>query len=186
MVKKVRNFPLTDRVVSLTSGSTHILLLTASGAVYGYGINGHGQLGMDSKVVTPMQEIYPLKGKKVTQVAAGFQHTVALTSAGQVYTFGRNERGQLGVGHVKPQTTPFLVNIPGVRRIIDIFHLSQQSPLSDVASDDIEETITELPFPKTVYHEDYTLQFDQNSIQQDTVDLPLPQNFSIVGNKPKH
>jgi len=183
--KKVRSFPLSDPVVSLATGSTHILVLTASGAVYCMGVNGHGQLALDDKIVLQMQELYPLKGKKVIQLAAGFQHTVALTSTGQVYAFGRNERGQLGVGHSKLQPTPSVVNIPGVKRIIDIFHLSQQAPLSDV-SGIIEEHVVELPLPATHYHENFNLQFQSGVIEQEDVDLPpLPQSFSIVGNKPR-
>nr|XP_040019735.1 probable E3 ubiquitin-protein ligase HERC4 isoform X1 [Gasterosteus aculeatus aculeatus] len=34
----------------------------------------------------------------VSQVACGSQHSVALTKGGQVYTWGRNSRGQLGLG----------------------------------------------------------------------------------------
>uniref|UniRef100_A0A3P9MKF2 HECT domain-containing protein n=1 Tax=Oryzias latipes TaxID=8090 RepID=A0A3P9MKF2_ORYLA len=39
-----------------------------------------------------------LSGITVTQVACGSQHTVVLSKDGQVYTWGQNSRGQLGLG----------------------------------------------------------------------------------------
>ncbi|XP_059190452.1 probable E3 ubiquitin-protein ligase HERC3 [Centropristis striata] len=40
----------------------------------------------------------------VCQVACGSQHSVALTKDGQVYTWGQDSRGQLGLGKRKPGT----------------------------------------------------------------------------------
>ena len=37
--------------------------------------------------------------KKVTQVACGYVHTLALTEEGHVYGCGNNSRGQLGTGN---------------------------------------------------------------------------------------
>jgi len=179
--KLIKSFPPQDKIISLASGSAHILALSASGAVYGYGVNGHGQLGGDIKLITHVQEITSLRGRKIVQISTGFQHSVALTSTGQVFSFGRNERGQLGIGHSKLQTTPAQVNIPGVKRIIDIFNLSQHSPLMDASlvSEEITTNIN-LPLPEN-YHPNYGLQFQQATIEETS--LPFPQSFSIVGNK---
>lgn len=35
----------------------------------------------------------------VEQVACGYHHTVALSESGSVFAFGRNDYGQLGLGH---------------------------------------------------------------------------------------
>jgi len=179
--KLIKSFPHQDRIISLASGSAHILALSASGMLYGYGVNGHGQLGNDAKLLNHVQEITSLRGKKITQISTGFQHSVALTSAGQVFSFGRNERGQLGIGHNKLQTGPAQVNIPGVHRIIDIFNLSQHSALMDSSLVSHEApTNVNLPLPEN-YHPDYALQFQQDTIEETS--LPLPQSFSIIGNK---
>uniref|UniRef100_A0A6B2L5F4 RCC1-like domain-containing protein n=1 Tax=Arcella intermedia TaxID=1963864 RepID=A0A6B2L5F4_9EUKA len=179
--KKVGSFP-SDKVKTLASGSTHILVLTYSGKVYGIGVNGHGQLASTEKILTQLQEIAPLQGKKINQVATGFQHSLALTNSGQVLAFGRNERGQLGVGHSKLQTTPAQLKIPNVSTLVDIFQMSQLQPLR--ASSNIEE-ITEtlpLPVPSTVYHEQYNLDLSQQApLQTESIEteLPLPQFFKI-------
>jgi len=180
--KLVKSFPPHERIIALASGSTHILALADNGFVFGYGVNGHGQLGTESpKLFSQVQDITSLRGKKITQISTGFQHSLALTSTGQVFSFGRNERGQLGIGHTKLQPTPTQVNIPGVKRIIDIFNLSQHSPLLDPSMVSEEITNVNLPVPEN-YHPDYALQFQQQNTSEES-SLPLPQSFSIIGNK---
>jgi hypothetical protein len=50
----------------------------------------------------------------VTQVAAGAKHSLAVTSTGQLYAFGENEYGQLGIEvNFEPNPTPALVTLPG-------------------------------------------------------------------------
>lgn len=50
----------------------------------------------------------------VVQVACGLHHTVLLTLAGEVYTFGSNQYGQLGTGDLQPVSSPIHVKIPGI------------------------------------------------------------------------
>ena len=50
----------------------------------------------------------------VTEVAAGGEHSLAVTSTGQLYAFGENEYGQLGsAANFEPNPTPALVALPG-------------------------------------------------------------------------
>jgi alpha-tubulin suppressor-like RCC1 family protein len=46
---------------------------------------------------------------KVTQVAAGATFSVAVTDSGQLFTWGSNEFGQLGVGDLRDRLSPELV-----------------------------------------------------------------------------
>jgi Putative Ig domain/Regulator of chromosome condensation (RCC1) repeat len=52
------------------------------------------------------------------QVAAGYTHSLAVTSTGQLYAFGENDYGQLGnatnSGTTNANPTPILVGLPGV------------------------------------------------------------------------
>ncbi|KAF6200669.1 hypothetical protein GE061_005112 [Apolygus lucorum] len=48
----------------------------------------------------------------VVQVACGLHHTVVLTQSGDVYTFGSNSYGQLGVGDVMIRGGPVQVKLP--------------------------------------------------------------------------
>ena len=48
----------------------------------------------------------------IIQISCGLHHTVVLTSAGEVFTFGSNQHGQLGTGDLQPASTPIQVKIP--------------------------------------------------------------------------
>jgi alpha-tubulin suppressor-like RCC1 family protein len=50
-----------------------------------------------------------LQGVHISAVAAGLSHSLALSEAGEIYSFGRGEEGQLGHGNTVRQLTPLLV-----------------------------------------------------------------------------
>lgn len=59
-----------------------------NGEVYTFGSNAMGQLGVaDVNNVGPVRANLP---SVIVQIAAGSNHTVALSSTGEVYTFGSN------------------------------------------------------------------------------------------------
>ena len=48
----------------------------------------------------------------VTQIACGLHHSIVLTQSGEVYTFGSNIYGQLGIGDVLLRGGPVSVRLP--------------------------------------------------------------------------
>ena len=66
---------------------------------------------------TPTLVSLPGATGPVTEIAAGGYHSLALTSTGQLYSFGTNRHGQLGIKTnnktQKPTPTPKLVTLPG-------------------------------------------------------------------------
>ena len=85
----------------------------ASGHVLAWGRNDFGQLGngTSTDTSTPVRVRLP-GGTKVQQVRAGCDHTVALTSTGQVLAWGIDGSGQLGNGSIASRETPVRVRIP--------------------------------------------------------------------------
>lgn len=80
-----------------------------SGGLVAFGKNDHGQLGIDGMsgpVFEPTRLTGVLENAVVTKLACGYYHTVAVTEDGAVYTFGRNDYGQLGLGHSKHVAKP--------------------------------------------------------------------------------
>ncbi|XP_044301041.1 RCC1 and BTB domain-containing protein 1 isoform X7 [Varanus komodoensis] len=97
------------RIHSLSYGSgPHVILSTEDGEVYAWGHNGYSQLGngTTNQGVTPIQVCTNLLIKKVTEVACGSHHSIALSSDGDVYAWGYNNCGQVGSGSTANQPTP--------------------------------------------------------------------------------
>ncbi|MDR2153289.1 MAG: hypothetical protein LBO72_10770 [Helicobacteraceae bacterium] len=87
------------KIVAVAAGENHSLALGADGKVYAAGWNGNGQLGFGDDERDVFTEVASLSDKNVTQVAAGYRHSLALDSDGKVYATGDNGRGQLGLGY---------------------------------------------------------------------------------------
>uniref|UniRef100_A0A9J7ZD84 Regulator of chromosome condensation (RCC1) and BTB (POZ) domain containing protein 1 n=1 Tax=Cyprinus carpio carpio TaxID=630221 RepID=A0A9J7ZD84_CYPCA len=106
------------KLVSLSYGSgPHVLLATEEGELYAWGHNGYSQLGngTTNQGVSPILVTTNLQNKKVTEVACGSHHSLALTHEGEVYGWGYNGNGQLGLGNNGNQLTPSrLIGLQGL------------------------------------------------------------------------
>jgi alpha-tubulin suppressor-like RCC1 family protein len=111
-------------VTQIAAGQFHSLAVTSSGQLYAFGLNESGELGsatnsgMTSPNPTPELVTLPGEVGPVTQIATGEDHSLAVTSSGQLYAFGDNDDGELGIatnsGMTSPNPTPTLVTLaPG-------------------------------------------------------------------------
>ncbi len=87
--------------------------MTSLGQIFTWGLNQHGQLGLDSADALPMgnQLVWLPQDVKLEEVffadiSAGGYHTIALTNEGKLYVFGRNDDGQLGLGNLHTRRAP--------------------------------------------------------------------------------
>jgi alpha-tubulin suppressor-like RCC1 family protein len=90
------------------------------GCIYSWGINIDGQLGLGTPLV---DKSYPtiindLRGKYITDISCGTSHSIAITAAGEVYSYGSNKYSQLGLGNAYieeyypvPRLIPSLVGV---------------------------------------------------------------------------
>uniref|UniRef100_A0AAZ3NU25 HECT domain-containing protein n=1 Tax=Oncorhynchus tshawytscha TaxID=74940 RepID=A0AAZ3NU25_ONCTS len=92
-LKSLSGIPLAQ----ITAGGDHSFALSLSGAVFGWGKNGAGQLGLNDKQDRSVPcHIKFLRSQKVVYISCGDEHTAALTKDGGLFTFGDGSRGQLG------------------------------------------------------------------------------------------
>ncbi|MCS7054743.1 MAG: hypothetical protein NZM18_00985 [Thermoflexales bacterium] len=111
---------LQSTVVALAAGADYNCAVMSGGQVYCWGSNQYGQLGIGVATSTAYPTprlVSSVNG--VVAIAAGWRHTCAATSSGQVYCWGLNHDGQLGnsthFGTYHPSPTPTLVaNLNGV------------------------------------------------------------------------
>ena len=86
------------RFASIAAGWNHVIALSTDGRIYTWGSNAYGQLGSDATdAVTMPKEMKYSISKPVVAVAAGNSFSLALTADGEVYAWGLNSLGQLGV-----------------------------------------------------------------------------------------
>lgn len=84
-------------LAQISAGGDHSFALSLSGAVFGWGKNGAGQLGLNDEQDRAVPcHIKFLRSQKVVYISCGEEHTAALTKEGGLFTFGNGSRGQLG------------------------------------------------------------------------------------------
>src|SRR5690606_34998546 len=99
--------PLLDGVTDLVTGSGHTCVLS-HGDLHCWGSDFYGQLGGGDFENRPYEsEKRVLSG--VREVAAGDEHTCALTEAGEVWCWGRNRQLQIGVTYTNISGVPLRV-----------------------------------------------------------------------------
>lgn len=104
------DFTVTSGITAISVGEFHSCALTGTGSVKCWGSNDNGQLGDG----TTTRRLVPVTVSGLTSgvaaIAAGGEHTCALTSAGGVKCWGNNSLGQLGDGTVINRLTPVSVS----------------------------------------------------------------------------
>lgn len=85
-------------------------MLDYQGRVFVMGDTGRGKLGLmgklKDKVELPTQVTYGLPSHKeisnrIVEVFAGGNHTMAISKAGEIYTWGEGKSGRLGLGYLE-------------------------------------------------------------------------------------
>ncbi|XP_022530431.2 RCC1 and BTB domain-containing protein 1 isoform X1 [Astyanax mexicanus] len=96
------------RVIEVACGSHHSLALTHDGEVFAWGYNNCGQVGSGSTAnqPTPRKVSNCLQNKAVVSIACGQTSSMAVSDNGEVYGWGYNGNGQLGLGNNGNQLTP--------------------------------------------------------------------------------
>lgn len=96
----------------------HTLYVSTKGNVSGDGNNEYDQLGTISGVPTRIERVKVAMPTKVKKVAAGMAHTVAIDEKNDLYTWGRNDSGQLGHGNFDKYKLP--TKVVSISNVIDV------------------------------------------------------------------
>lgn len=119
---------LPHSIIEIASGSSHNLGLDIDGTVWAWGINYFGQLGNN----TFNGSSIPSKVKNtagngvlsnIIEIAAGKEHSLALTKDGKVWAWGANLFGQVGISDTYT-LTPSLVKFSDGSELTDVISIS--------------------------------------------------------------
>ncbi len=110
---------LTSGVVAIATGASHACALTTAGGVMCWGANNQGQLGDTTTNDSLAPVAVPDLISGTVAIAAGSNHTCALTRAGGVKCWGYNASGQLGNNsavdsHVPVDVVGFTANVVAI------------------------------------------------------------------------
>ena len=105
----VQVFGISSSAVAVAGGQYLTAVLLADGTVRTFGTNTFGQLGVNDTTsrLTPVQ-VFGISSS-ATAIACGRYFTAVLLANGTVWTFGRNQFGQLGINDTTSRLTPVQV-----------------------------------------------------------------------------
>ncbi len=96
-------------VARIAVAKHHTLVVTVDGELFTMGSNRYGQLGYStgsSSSQTEPRKVTSLRSHAIVRIAAANKHSVAVTSGGDVFTWGSNACGQLGYGSFDSNASP--------------------------------------------------------------------------------
>ncbi len=110
---RVQQAGITWKAVS--AGGTHTVGIAEDGTLWSWGDNDNGQLGDGTKGETTNKSTPARTYQTETAwkaVSAGGTHTVGIDSDGNIWSWGDNDKGQLGDGTKEDKSTPVKIQIP--------------------------------------------------------------------------
>ncbi|KAJ7957057.1 ultraviolet-B receptor UVR8-like [Quillaja saponaria] len=95
------------RIKQIACGDSHCLAVTIEGEVQSWGRNQNGQLGLGTTEDSLLpQVIQAFQGVPIRTVAAGAEHSAAVTENGELYGWGWGRYGNLGLGDRNDRLIP--------------------------------------------------------------------------------
>ena len=100
-------------ITQVSLGNNHSSAIDATGKLYTWGRNYHGQLGDNTETESWVPTLVSdLSNVVINQVSLGGFHSSAVDANGKLYTWGGNYHGQLGNGSVFHVLVPGVVQLP--------------------------------------------------------------------------
>lgn len=112
--------PIAD-VVAAAVGQSHVCALTSAGEALCWGDNAEGELGNGSNSSASSPVPVPGLSSGIAAIAAGSQHSCAVTSAGAAQCWGSNLDGQLDNTNIVTSSSPVTAMGAGGAAFLQLF-----------------------------------------------------------------
>jgi alpha-tubulin suppressor-like RCC1 family protein len=107
------------KIKAIAAGGYHSLALDENGLVYAWGQNSSGQLGTGSTGAPQGTPVQVPGLSTISAIAAGENHSLAMGANGEIWAWGTNSNGQLGLGVLSGGTYPTYYPTPAQVSIQD-------------------------------------------------------------------
>lgn len=135
------------KIIKVVAGSEHSALLTANGNVYTWGRNMDGQLGIKTSSTTERRSqniLVPTPislGTPAVDITCGYDFTLAMDSAGNVWTWGANHYS-VGTRNALASLEGEIVLVNNKNRVIKLpHHASNVQPLPTLLNLPLEQPL---------------------------------------------
>jgi alpha-tubulin suppressor-like RCC1 family protein len=103
-----------SKIISISSGSDHSLILLENNKILSFGGNEKEQIGDG----TTINRYYPVevnftnikKNLNFKLISSGCYRSIVITNENEIFSWGKNENGELGGGTATQKTLPVLIN----------------------------------------------------------------------------
>ncbi len=105
-----------DKIIQISSGTVHNIILTEKGKLYSWGSSQGGQLGLSENYLTSFPNFInelcinkPIEIpilSNIKKIVTGEAHSIALSKEGKCYSWGFGSNGQLGLGFCEDSFEP--------------------------------------------------------------------------------
>ena len=113
-----------EKVKAIAAGHNHSLAILNDNTVMAWGHNNAGQVGnykdQNNNLAPVLSPVKVPNLVNVVSIAAGKEHSMALKQNGTVWTWGANDKGQLGIGSTINQSNPVAVKKSSSEILTDI------------------------------------------------------------------
>ncbi|MGY8670817.1 MAG: RCC1 domain-containing protein, partial [Candidatus Poseidoniales archaeon] len=109
------------KLAMVSSGGEHTCAIRADATTWCWGLGNYGQTG-DGSInmgTQPKQVQFP-NNLSATSLSLGYSSTCAIVDTDEIYCWGRNHAGQLGIGNTTDQSLPIKVLLPSGRTALAI------------------------------------------------------------------
>lgn len=117
------------KFAAINAGAFHTCAITGAGEAYCWGNNISGQLGDSASAIWQLVPVaVHAAGVLFTSITAGFNHTCARATSGQIYCWGGSDNGQVGPNVGTVGYVPALVGLTGTAIVAGGAHSCALTP----------------------------------------------------------
>lgn len=116
------------QISAVACGESHSLCLSSTGHLYSFGSNQDGRLGINDSSLSYSSSPCLIKSlPTINKIVCGSSHSMALSSSGEVFTWGLGRFGNLGTGSTNSCFSPVKISFPSQFSCIQISAGSRHS-----------------------------------------------------------